>query len=155
MIQIREALESDTHIIKEMDRDVVVFVASLDSAKDLIEVQKRHNEVFDRWYSLKDQRVFLAFDEQRPLVPVGFIWIVNNTEQFTGISYCFVMDLSIVKEYRRKGIGKMLINKAIEYTKGLGFNRIKLMVNSKNKNALRFYRQIGFDVEDLYMTKKI
>lgn len=63
------------------------------------------------------------------------------------------MDIGIKKGYRRLGIGKLLMDKARDYTKSLGYDRLKLMVNSKNKDAIKFYRTIGFDVEDLYMKK--
>jgi len=150
---IREATDDDLPVVREMDRDVVMFVAGLDSSKDMEEVRTRHGDIFERWLNLHDQRIFLAFAGKENGLPVGFIWIVKNSEQFTGRSYCFVMDIGIKKGYRRLGIGKLLMDKARDYTKSLGYDRLKLMVNSKNKDAIKYYRTIGFDVEDLYMKK--
>jgi len=154
-ISIREARAGDLPAIKEMDRDVVLFVAGLDSAKDLAEVSKRHEEIFERWFSISEQKVFIAFDEAKPEAILGFVWLINNSEQFTGIPYCFVMDLGAREGHRRQGIGKALMGRAMEYTKSTGCDRLKLMVNARNKNAIRFYRQLGFELEDLYMKKKV
>jgi ribosomal protein S18 acetylase RimI-like enzyme len=148
---IKEATEADLPVIKEMDRDVVLYVAGLDSAKNLEEVKNRHEEIFERWHSISSQKIYMAIDEDIPDKPLGFIWLVANNEQFTGVPYCFVMDIGIRESERRHGIGTALMKKAMEYTRSLGYDRLKLMVNGKNKNAIRFYRKLGFDVEDLYM----
>lgn len=81
---IREATDDDLPVVREMDRDVVMFVAGLDSSKDMEEVRTRHSDIFERWLNLHDQRIFLAFAGKENGLPVGFIWIVKNSEQFTG-----------------------------------------------------------------------
>lgn len=152
---IREALESDTERIKKFDSEVVLHVASLSGDKDLNEVKRRHDEVFDRWFSLGNHKVYLAFEKERPEELIGFIWIIKNVEQFTGIPYCYIMDIGVKKDYRNKGLGKLLMKKAEEYTRECGYDRIKLMVNVNNKNAIKFYRSLGFWPEDLYMRKEV
>ena len=152
-LQIREATPDDIPAIKEMDRDVVLYVQGLDSTKNLDEVRKRHDDILERWVSISIHKIYLAFEDGDSKNPLGFIWIVTNNEQFTGVPYCFVMDIGIREGSRRHGIGTELMKKAFEYARSIGYDRVKLMVNGKNMNAIRFYRKLGFDVEDLYMRK--
>ena len=154
-IIIREAVESDIPVIREMDRDVVLYVASLDGAKDPGAVTIRHRDVFERWLNIEQQKIYLAFEKKNPGVPIGFVWVVTNTELFTGLPYCFVLDIGIKEGFRRAGIGKALMEKATEYARSLGYKRLKLMVNTRNRGAIGFYRGLGFRVEDLYMKKEL
>ncbi|WNQ13121.1 GNAT family N-acetyltransferase [Paenibacillus aurantius] len=50
----------------------------------------------------------------------------------------------IRKKYHKQGLGKDLINKAIELAKERNKERIWLGVWEKNENAIRFYKKMGF-----------
>jgi GNAT superfamily N-acetyltransferase len=50
----------------------------------------------------------------------------------------------IEESYRKKGIGKMLINNFIKWVKENKINRIKVSVYDKNTNAIEFYKKTGF-----------
>ncbi len=55
-----------------------------------------------------------------------------------------INDLFILEDYRKKGIGKMLIKKAISFFKSQKVKLILLNVDSNNFSALKFYEKIGF-----------
>lgn len=148
---IRDATAADIPAIKELDREVVLFVQGLDGNKDLATVRKRHEDIFERWLSLKDQKIFLAFDADAGTAPIGFVWLVVNVEQFTGVPYMFVMDIMVREKYKRMKVGYALMKHALEQAKKDNYGQVKLMVNAKNKRALKFYRDMGFEIEDLYM----
>ena len=73
--------------------------------------------------------------------------IFQNTESVL-IDSC-VIDL----KHRRKGLGKALFNKAKEWTKEKGIQRVQLMVWSKNVPAINLYKSLGF--EDLIVKMEI
>ena len=52
--------------------------------------------------------------------------------------------LSVHPSYKRRGLGKKLINKIIKQCKNENIQRIFLEVSLKNKQALDFYEYFGF-----------
>lgn len=57
-----------------------------------------------------------------------------------------VLDTIIVREeYREKGIGSMLFDTILDWTKEKGINRIEVNVYEFNQNAISFYEGLGFE----------
>jgi len=57
---------------------------------------------------------------------------------------CFITFLHVNRDYRRLGLGKILMEKAIELAREKNFQTIALMVNINNVNAISFYTRFGF-----------
>ncbi len=64
----------------------------------------------------------------------------------------FYMDsLAVLPEFRRMGIGRMLMLAQIEKARQMGFNKATLLVDPDNPSAQQLYRSIGFKhQEDCY-----
>ncbi len=56
----------------------------------------------------------------------------------------FIDDLIVNKDYRNRGIGKLLIEDAVRYAKELDCEVIELTSYLLNENAHRFYERNGF-----------
>ncbi len=56
----------------------------------------------------------------------------------------FIDDLIVKEEYRNKGIGKLLLQNAINYAKQQDCEVIELTSFLSNENAHRFYENNGF-----------
>lgn len=56
-----------------------------------------------------------------------------------------IFDLYVIKEYRGRGIGKKLLNTAIEDLKHHGIEIIQLTVINSNKRAIELYKKFGFE----------
>lgn len=56
-----------------------------------------------------------------------------------------VSNLLVFKDYRRKGVGRTLLGKAIVYGKNHGFRMIVLETQTCNINAIGFYLSMGFE----------
>jgi PhnO protein len=65
----------------------------------------------------------------------------------------FIEDLIVDKDYRNNGIGKKLLQNAIEYAKKQECEVIELTSYLQNNNAHRFYENNGF-VKHSYKFKK-
>jgi ribosomal protein S18 acetylase RimI-like enzyme len=63
-----------------------------------------------------------------------------------------LLDIFVCTEHRKSGVGTRMINFAIRQYSRRGFSHVVLFVLSKNKNALRFYRSLGFRefVKEMY-----
>lgn len=80
------------------------------------------------------------------------IWIIKNNEEIIAtIGYCErnskiaeVKKLYINKEYRNHGLGKKLLDTAIEHIKEKEYESIYVGTNEYFKNAIKFYQKYGF-----------
>ena len=57
---------------------------------------------------------------------------------------CELLDIAVSPEKRRMGIGKLLLNRAVEYTAGVGAERLWLEVRAGNASAAALYEKHGF-----------
>lgn len=71
------------------------------------------------------------------------------------IQYSEINNMLVMEEYRGTGIGKKLIDNFIEYSKSQNINNIKVVASFKNKDAINFYHNNGFEDFDLTLTKNI
>ena len=63
------------------------------------------------------------------------------------------MNIIVKKEYRKKGIGQILLEKLISLSKETKLNTIILEVNVNNKIAINLYKKNGF--KEIRKKKKI
>ncbi len=47
-------------------------------------------------------------------------------------------------EYRRQGVGRLLVQEIMEWARERGAGVVRLMVTSNNEAAMRFYERLGF-----------
>lgn len=64
-----------------------------------------------------------------------------------------IQELVVDKEYRGKGIGKKLVDRAYEIAKEKGCTCITLHSNMKRVDAHRFYKENGFEQTSYYFKK--
>ena len=85
---------------------------------------------------------FVYFNEEL----AGYLKVNRNEGQSEkmGDESLEVERIYIRSEFQRKGLGKILINKAIEIAVSQNKNKIWLGVWEKNENAIHFYKKMGF-----------
>ncbi len=63
--------------------------------------------------------------------------------------------VSVLPEYQKQGVGRMLVENAAEALRRGGINKVLLVVFTHNDNANAFWEHMGFTVrEDLYYRNK-
>lgn len=60
-----------------------------------------------------------------------------------------ITNVAVDEEYRRMGIGKLLMKSALERANELGINDITLEVRAGNQNAIALYESLGFEGEGI------
>lgn len=58
--------------------------------------------------------------------------------------------LAVKPEHRKKGYGKELIEKSIEFLKEKGINIVSILVKQDNEKAKELYKKLGFEFVGLY-----
>jgi RimJ/RimL family protein N-acetyltransferase len=89
-----------------------------------------------------DQTQFVALKDEDV---VG--WCDISLMRREGFTHCGRLGMGVHKDYRRRGIGKRLIERTIARAKEKGLERIELEVFASNRPAIRFYERVGFVME--------
>lgn len=86
----------------------------------------------------EDRGVLLAYIDQRCAGQCRFSKRWNR--------YLYIEDLAIAQEYRRQGLGRILILAVIAWARQRGFPGLSLEAQDTNLAACRFYRKLGFSL---------
>ena len=80
---------------------------------------------------------------------VGWCDVLPNRSRVI-YSHCGTLGVGLLPEFRGKGIGRQLMQRAIEAAFVFGLTRIELAVRERNANAIALYKSLGFEVEGLH-----
>lgn len=134
---------------------------------DLVDTLHRHNlpNIFQKPPGpARDQDYFksLLVDQETVLFIAsiendiaGFILaIIRETPPipvFIPARLALVTDIAVKKEFRRRGIGQLLVNKVHKWAEIRGTSAVELNVFAFNQESLDFYKTIGYETISLRM----
>lgn len=83
--------------------------------------------------------VFAAIAYHKDKTPVGFVlcWMIEDQ--------CDLLSMGVMADYRRDGVGQMLLDYALESAAHLGATHMMLEVNVNNTAARELYAAQGFE----------
>lgn len=133
-----------------MNEDITIKNATLDDIDTLFQWGNTHWELWGtekgKWYSKENLRRMIK-EPRHDLFLVA--WKGNTRigmcQAYHLRDWAFLTGLFVEEPYRRLGIGKMLLNKAVEILRKQGIEDVILIVDTKNPQALKFYLDNGFD----------
>jgi ribosomal-protein-alanine N-acetyltransferase len=79
---------------------------------------------------------FLVMEMDGKIVGYGGMWIIKEEAH--------IVNLAVHPEYRRQGLGGMLLRALFEKGEKRGVERITLEVRASNTDAQEFYKKFGF-----------
>lgn len=86
----------------------------------------------------------------------SYLFIAKNTEEIIGFAGVqFILDESnitnivVKKDFRNQGVGNLLLNKLIDFSKQNNMYSITLEVNEKNIYAIKLYNKFSFNITGL------
>lgn len=86
-------------------------------------------------------RIFLARKDGEVIGMVSLLVTVSTAE---GAPACWLEDMIVHPDQRRKGLGSRLLGHALGWAKANGFARVTLLTDQVNAEAIRFYERHGF-----------
>ncbi|HLD42157.1 MAG TPA: GNAT family N-acetyltransferase [archaeon] len=110
-------------------------------AKEILELGGRYWEVSDSEQALLKK---ISQDKESIIVATddgNIVGVMIITSDFLP----FFFRLSVHPDYRRKGIGKKLVEKGESILKSRGANHINIIVSGDNKDAQTFYEKMGYE----------
>jgi GNAT superfamily N-acetyltransferase len=136
-ILIRRAKESDLRAIEKLLEDLINAMddtEGIDTGTALENCERLLNDANSH---------FLV--AAREGTPVGFInFTVRQTILHQGPS-ALIDELVVAEEYRGKGVGRQLVQAAIEKCRRLGCSEVEVSTEKTNLKAREFYKQCGFE----------
>ena len=88
---------------------------------------------------IKHGEIILGFDDKKP---IGFCSVYYKPIIFTLAAY--LDEIAVIKEYQRKGVGELLINKILKVLKAKGVRRVFSDTWPENKKSINFHKKMGF-----------
>ena len=97
------------------------------------------------WNDILSQNVkYFVAKENGKIISSCYVCIIPNLTR-GGKSIGFIENVITDTKYRRKGIGKKVVENAIEYAKEHNCYKVLLQSGNKRTEAYSFYEAIGFD----------
>jgi GNAT superfamily N-acetyltransferase len=132
-MRIREAREQDLpeilRLLSVLDAEAVMSVSE---AKD----------IFERMASYPHYRCYMAVEDDEP---VGtFCMIICDNLGHAGQKFAVVENVVVDPSFQGQGIGKVLMEAAMEEAARNGCYKLMLSSNEKRTDAHRFYDHLGF-----------
>ena len=103
---------------------------------------KFKNDINENFFLLNNYGFVLKEDEK--LLGFASMHVINKINRVS----CLIEDVVIDSNYRGKGLGKLLINYLIKFSKTLDSD--KIILNSKESNT-KFYEKLGFKKNETQM----
>lgn len=98
-----------------------------------------------------EHAVYVAVDGD---TVVGFVEVTRRTH-FTGAVDAYVGELVTAAGYERRGIARALMQAAEDWGAARGLHLLTLETGAANHEARAFYSALGYQVEDVRLTKKL
>ena len=102
---------------------------------------------------MRDYKVF-EFVASLDEVVVGYFNLMEEIDIIRNIKIFHVGYVCVDSTYRGKGIGKMMMEYAINYAKDNGATRMELTSGNQREAAHRFYLTLGFAKRDTSVFRK-
>ncbi len=135
--------------------DLIIRQATLDDVKDILHIYaealdngkvitvEKAQEIFLKQQQYPNYQVFIALYEQQT---VGtFALLIMENMAHNGTPSAVVEDVGILPSMQGKGIGKLMMEFALKYSKEKGCYKMSLSSNFRREKAHQFYESLGFN----------
>ena len=150
---IRKATIEDLSSIQELNNSLfeLEYKNFDDTLKQGWPFEKEGKEYFE--YMINDEVVFVVQDKEKIVEYLAG----SICEQISYVTETFAEldNMCIDDNYRRFGIGTLLINKFKEYCKEKNIQNIKVTASAKNDRAIQLYTKNGFEDYNVTLKYKI
>lgn len=153
-----KTVEISNVVASDLEDFVEIYRLAYKGLEEYAYTTTRDIKSYFRWLLKRDQNGFFKARIRRT---VGFMacdtrWI-SHVE---GVEVGEIHEIIVHPQFRGLGIGKMLVQKGIEYSRKQGRSICELWVGDRNEKAKEFYRSLGFKEVDKWgkwirMVKKI
>jgi len=113
-------------------------------------------------YQFDPQKAFTAFSlilknpaastimlvkKSNKIVAMASVQLVISSA--SGASAAWIEDVFVNKNYRRLGLGNLVLKACKTWAENKGARRMQLLVDKRNENAMEFYKAFGFSPSNM------
>ena len=104
-----------------------------------------------------NNNIYLVAQLENKIVGICFSQIkeISNNRIMKDRKILNIGDICVDEQYQRNGIGKKIYNQIVQIAKEKNIHNVELMVWNFNKNAIKFYENLGMNVKNLKFEQKI
>lgn len=100
-----------------------------------------------------ESALLVAEDEEQSLA--GFIYLTSETDYFSGEKQGYISDVAVSPGFEGQGVGRLLLEAADDWARGMGYSILYLNVFANNERARRLYEKNGFAEEVVKYVKPL
>lgn len=146
IIKTKKASLKDLEIIYNFNVDLAKHEIRFDSVRKWPKKKKHYHRGYEdlrKKLKKRDCRFFIAEDKGKP---IGFIeGCVKKTPPFYKYSRRGEIGPTfVIKEYRKKNIGRELAKEMLGWFKSKDINWVQLTTHAENINSINFWKKLGF-----------
>ena len=145
-ITIRDAVIDDTPFIKSCIHELAVYEHSAELDKSTEEMLREN--IFAKGFA---KALIAECDGEK----AGFALWFNNFSTWLARPGIYLEDLYVRPQFRRKGIGKMLLKRLAEIAVENGWGRVEWACLKWNTPSLEFYQSLGAIRMDGWVTLRL
>lgn len=99
---------------------------------------------YEKQFDIRHWAVFMAFDGDLPVAGMTLAARTPGVDMLEGRDdLCVLWDLRVEEDYRGRGLGRALFQRAEAWAREQGLREIKIECQNNNVTACRFYRRQG------------
>ena len=101
--------------------------------------------------------IYLVAEFKSEIVGICFSQIkeLSNNKIMKDRKILHIENICVDENYQKKGIGKKLYEQMVQIAKEKNIDNIELMVWGFNENAINFYNNLGMNIKNLRLEKKV
>ena len=155
MMQMIEMNQDDFAVFKTRSIHNVAVQRMEDFGEHLEAATTQARKIFNEHLpdGLKTTDHFFYQIKNSQLEALGYLWYGSRTQD--GQKKMFIYDIFVEENLRGKGYGKQMLQWLEKETEKLKFQEISLRVLAYNHRARELYESMGFEMTNIYMSKKI
>ncbi|KRE44278.1 GNAT family N-acetyltransferase [Paenibacillus sp. Soil724D2] len=144
MVIVRLLEQQEYDFFMDMHYESIYILEGKPSKHELLNAPniKKYSEEWGR----KGDRALVALIDEKP---IGAAWYRLFDETNKGYGYVDhktpELGIAILPDFKRKGIGTILMKEIIQHARNDGYKSLSLSVDPDNHTAVRLYEKLGFE----------
>lgn len=135
-------------IIREANCEDLLGILELYNQSDMdngrVLSQEQAEVILKKIATYPNYKVFVAMENGK-IIGTFALAIMDNLAHM-GATSGLIEDVVVKEEYQGKGIGKYMMNYAVDYCREFGCYKVALSSNLKREMAHSFYKSLGFKI---------
>ncbi len=152
-VVIKTPINSDWKIIQKLNN--YVFESDKDHDDDLNMMWPFSKNGIDYYKKLANGKYGKCFIAYLGKIPVGYVALSKKDFGYRKSKYVEIENIGVVPEYRSQGIGKILMEKTVEWAKNQKATKLYVSAYWGNKKAINYYKKNGFYETGVELDKKL